>query len=379
MANNLFKGTVASAFIVGGIFLINTFDQTNDTQSEIFSSSDSEQVSESTKNATPSAVELEQNKLSQEENAISIVEGPFQLGAQVSQAMLSFTELSKYPPSSQPVLSKEHVKSFVNSVRPSAERPYPIEGLDETIQLSIRLEEFDYFYGDTIVGEFVVEDFPSGASISTQASVINDVGEELTKITLETISEESRVKKMRVSFDSIAHDISDWSIDLSVAVHTDVDGHSLFITAPFRINENTAALDSTGFSYVDEEFLRIPVNINVDVPGYYFVSGILYGRESGEPLVYLESEGNLDEGLSPLLLSAHIDALKKGGNEGPYELKNIRLERWSDEIIRDDVAGNVPNLSYPVAGYEFSDYLNRSYVDPLQEERLKLMQGLSSL
>src|SRR5690606_35662166 len=97
-----------------------------------------------------------------------------------------------------------------------------------------------------------------------------------------------------------------------------------------------------------------------------------------KPLIHLETEGPLSEGLSSLQLKAHIQALKKSGDEGPYYLDKIRIERWSDEQLPRDVAGKVPQADYSVQGYSFNDYLDKPYLDPLAEERKRLIQGLSS-
>lgn len=107
--------------------------------------------------------------------------------------------------------------------------------------------------------------------------------------------------------------------------------------------------------------------------------GVLYSGESEQPLVYLETEGRLGEGSQNLFLKAHVQALKQGGDEGPYELRNIKIERWSDEVIPMDVAGKVTGDDFVVEGYRFDDFEDSPYVDPLKQERMRLMQGLSAL
>ena len=122
----------------------------------------------------------------------------------------------------------------------------------------------------------------------------------------------------------------------------------------------------------------IPVNLNVSLPGYYYVAGILYSAKSQQPLIHLETEGHLAEGIGSLNLNAHIQALKKGGDEGPYYLDKIRIERWSDDLIPRDIAGKADQNEYSVDGYSFNDYEDKPYLDPLAEERKRLLQGLSS-
>ncbi|MFT7372037.1 MAG: hypothetical protein ACI9T9_000718, partial [Oleiphilaceae bacterium] len=186
-------------------------------------------------------------------------------------------------------------------------------------------------------------------------------------------------KTMTVAFDTSAYNTQEWPLEVNLGAYVDVNGHQLFISSPFRINTATATFESVGYSEAIAENLVIPVNLNVTLAGYYYVAAILYSQQSNKPLVHLETEGPLNAGLSSLNLRAHIQALKKGGDEGPYLLKNIRVERWSDEVIQMDIAGQVNQESFTVEGYVFDAFEDIPYIDPLTAERIKLMGGLSSL
>ena len=204
-------------------------------------------------------------------------------------------------------------------------------------------------------------------------------GDILVEGTVKFLDDGAQVKQMESLFDTLSYDTDDWPLEVNAVANVDVDGHRMFISAPFRINKETATFSSVEFSEPRAENLEIPVSLDVSLAGYYYVAGVLYGGESGQPLIHLEAEGPLSEGSGVLMLKAHIQALKKGGDEGPYELRKIRIERWSDEFIPMDVAGKVPEESYFVEGYQFSDFDDQPYIDPLKKERLRLMQGLSSL
>ncbi len=302
------------------------------------------------------------------------LENSEQLSAQVEDAMLQYEELSKYPPHSQPILSEQHVHSFVNLGVPEASHPFPFDDLETPIQLSIELKQFNYFYGDTIQAQVKVMNAPQPAQISYRAVLIDLTGEVLAE------TSHAEIKDMQADFtvDTKAYSAQEWPQEMNFGAHVDVNGYAMFISAPFRINTETAELDSIGFSEPVAENLVIPVNLNVKLPGYYFLAGILYSQTTQQPLIHLETEGRLGEGLSTLSLKAHIQALKKGGDEGPYYLDKIRIERWSDEQIPRDVAGKVPPADYTIEGYAFGDYQDVPYLDPLAEERKRLLQGLSS-
>lgn len=301
------------------------------------------------------------------------------VSVQINQAIQSYDELSQYPPYSQPIRSKEHLNSFVNTVYPDSSLPFPFEGVEQPIDSSVALNEYNYFYGDTISARIDLTNIPLGASVEARAQIISLTGEVLANIEAEVVVDDSQHKAFISGFDTKDYDASQWPLELNFAVLADVDGNKIFLTAPFRLNSATAELSSLGYSEVEGAHLRIPVNMNVLLSGYYFVSGVLYSGESEQPLVYLETEGRLGEGSQNLFLKAHVQALKQGGDEGPYELRNIKIERWSDEVIPMDVAGKVTGDDFVVEGYRFDDFEDSPYVDPLKQERMRLMQGLSAL
>mgnify|MGYP000031644982 FL=1 len=298
---------------------------------------------------------------------------------QILDAMTSFDQLSQYPPTSQPIINSAHVNSFVNSTLPSSSLPFPIVGLETPIELSVQLGRYNYFFGDAVTAEIVAKDLPPGAALAATAVLLGGSGEELARLPLDVSQQSSSQRSLSVEFDTLNYDSSAWPVEMNLGAYVDVDGSSLFISAPFRINTPTGTVDSLGYSQVNGEYLDIPVTLDVLVPGYYFLSAVLYSAGAGGPLVYLETEGPVEQGVDSLVLHAHVQALKKGGDEGPYQLKEILLERWSDELIPLDLAGKVNPGVYELDGYRFDEFEDLPYIDPLKEERLRLMQGLGSL
>jgi hypothetical protein len=311
-------------------------------------------------------------------NLSELVASP-DVNEQIETAMQSYAEISKYPPHSQPIVSEEHINSFINATVPESSLPYPFTDLEKPIQLSLKLEKYNYFFGDSISATIELSDIPDNASVSSRSVLMDLNGEVLAESGVELKDDANDNKSMTASFDSSAYDTSAWPLEMNLGAYLDVNGHQLFISAPFRINTTTATLESIGFSEAKSENLIIPVNLNVSLAGYYYVAAILYSAQSHQPLIYLETEGSLASGASTLNLRAHIQALKKGGDEGPYLLEKIRVERWSDEIIPMDVAGQVNQESFAVEGYQFDAFEDIPYIDPLNEERIRLMEGLSSL
>tara|TARA_R110001599_G_scaffold214106_1_gene412125 strand:- start:1442 stop:2566 length:1125 start_codon:yes stop_codon:yes gene_type:complete len=302
------------------------------------------------------------------------VESSEMISAQVEDALMQFDEISKYPPTSQPILSEAHVNSFMNTSLPQASLPFPFDDLEAPIQVSIELDQNNYFFGDQIKAKLDINDVPEGSNISSRSVLMSIDGETL----VESGYQETEGNTTFIIFDTQTYSTANWPIEMNVGAYIDVNGRSIFITAPFKINNETASLDSIGFSEPIAENLVIPVNLNVKLPGYYYVAGVLYSSKSQQALIHLETEGQLAEGISSLNLNAHIQALKKGSDEGPYYLDKIRIERWSDELIPRDISGKVEQSEYFVDGYSFNDYQDKPYLDPLAEERKRLLQGLSS-
>ena len=83
-----------------------------------------------------------------------------ELKEQISAAIQSYDEISQYPPNSQPIVSVEHVNSFVNSAKSESSLPFPFAGLELPIQLSIALDEYNYFYGETITAAIQLSELP---------------------------------------------------------------------------------------------------------------------------------------------------------------------------------------------------------------------------
>tara|TARA_R110002072_G_scaffold9584_2_gene46387 strand:- start:14074 stop:15174 length:1101 start_codon:yes stop_codon:yes gene_type:complete len=297
-----------------------------------------------------------------------------ELTAHVEDALLHYTEISQYPPTSQPISNKEHISAFMNTSLPQSSLPFPFDGLETPIQVSIELNQNNYFYGDPIVAKVTISQVPEQASISTRATLMSIEGDVLAESTKQEYQDNSTI----ITFDTQSYSAGSWPIEMNVGAYIDVNGRTLFISAPFKINDQTASLESLGFSEPVAENLVIPLNLNVELAGYYYVAAILYSSKTQSPLVHLETEGNLSEGMETLKLKAHIQALKKGDDEGPYYLDNIRIERWSDDIIPRDVAGKVNDNDYLVDSYAFSSYEDKPYLDPLAEERQRLIQGLSA-
>ena len=316
---------------------------------------------------------------SQNQNATNMpspseVEDSQEIAQQVEVALMQFDEVSQYPPTSQPILNERHVHAFVNSSTPQSSLPFPFEDLTNPIQVSIELDQNNYFFGDPIRAKIDISQVPEGANIATRAVLMSIDGEVL----VESAYQETKDQSTFVVFDTQVYDTAKWPIEMNVGAYIDVDGKSIFITAPFKINDETASLDSIGFSEPVAENLVIPVNLEVKLGGYYHLAAVLYSTTSGKPLIHLETEGPLSEGLQSLQLKAHIQALKKSDDEGPYYLDKIRIERWSDEIIPRDIAGKVNQDEYKIEGFSFNDYEDKPYLDPLAEERKRLLQGLSS-
>ncbi len=320
-----------------------------------------------------------ENKSNPEEDAVEPVEVDTPLRDQMRTVMQSYAEISRYPPYSQPIKSEAHIAAFINASLPEASFPFELSGGGTPIQLSLQLSAYQFFPGDRIEGEVRVSELPPGAAVSAQASLRDIAGRSLSDVGVVSMEGAGTARRFTLAINSADHSTGDWPQELVMSAAVDVNGEALFISVPLRFNPASAVITALGYSQPVAEFLQIPVRIDVVQAGYYHLAGILYNADASRPLIHLESEGLLSEGSAQLVLNAHIQALKSMQDDGPYVLSDLRLTRWADEQNPLDMAGKVEDELFIIQGYPFNSYEDKAYVDPLQAERQRLMEGLSQL
>jgi hypothetical protein len=139
-----------------------------------------------------------------------------------------------------------------------------------------------------------------------------------------------------------------------------------------------AELHEVGAARVAGEYLEIPVEVSTDKPGYHRIKGNLYDAASGRPLVHLRAEGMLESSAGVLVLKAHIAALKKAGSEGPYELRDLGLQRMPSEPDYITEHGRIGQEVFPIDSFRFNNYSDQPYRNESSERIAKELRRLGS-
>ena len=139
-----------------------------------------------------------------------------------------------------------------------------------------------------------------------------------------------------------------------------------------------AAIEDVASAEIVDEYLNIPVYVATQKPGYHRVRGNLYDRETGEPLVHLRAEGQINSNADILTLKAHISALKAAGSEGPYELRDLSLQRLPSKPDYITEFGKAGQKVYDINGFSFSEYLDKPYVNEKSQRIAKELRRLGT-
>ena len=290
---------------------------------------------------------------------------------QFSQVADSYLQTAQFPVNSQPISHPDEVYEPAPFEEAQFTIPFPMQG-GGTLQVNAALNKFTYFAGEKIEVQVTVKGAPQGAYVQAQGSFANAERDLPNELLLNTNND---------SFFSGQVDTStmlgsDFTPEMLLKVLVKVDGEEFFITQGFRYFKASANVVGIGRVEVNSANLDIPVKLNVDESGYYFMRAVLVDEESSKPLVALQAEGRFAKGSRELLLQAHIQALKVGGSEGPYILKNINLYRGANENEEFDVPGKSDKKRYAVSGFSFSQYDDVVHVDKLAHERAAFLRSL---
>lgn len=291
--------------------------------------------------------------------------------AQLSQVADSYMDTAQFPVGSQPIRNPDEVYEPGPFEEAQFSIPFPMQS-GGTLKVNAALNKFLYFAGDVIEIKITVSGSPINAYVDVDAQFASSKGDLQTPIELS--SSNGALFEGRVNTSTISD--SNFTSEMLLKALIKVDGEEFFITQGFRYFE--ASADVVGIGRVDANGanLDIPVELDVEESGYYFLRAVLEDAETKKPLVALQTEGRLAKGSRKLLLQAHIQALKFSGSEGPYNLVNIKLYRGADENEEFDVPGKAREKKYKVQGFSFDRYDDVEHVDPIALERAEFLRSL---
>jgi len=291
--------------------------------------------------------------------------------AQLSQIADSYMDTAQFPVGSQPIRNPDEVYVPAPFEEAQFSIPFPMQG-GGTLKVNAALDKFLYFAGDVIEIKITVSGSPMNSYVEVDAQFASSKGDLQTPVELS--SSNGALFEGRVDTSTISD--SNFTSEMLLKALIKVDGEEFFITQGFRYFQ--ASADVVGIGRVDANGanLDIPVELDVEESGYYFLRAVLEDAETKKPLVALQTEGRLAKGSRKLLLQAHIQALKFSGSEGPYNLVNIKLYRGANENEEFDVPGKAREKKYKVQGFSFDRYDDVEHVDPIALERAEFLRSL---
>ncbi len=291
--------------------------------------------------------------------------------AQFSQIADNYMDTAQFPVGSQPIRNPADVYEPAPFEEAQFSIPFPMQG-GGTLKVSAALDKFLYFSGDTIAIKVTVKGAPVNAYVEVDSQFSSSKEDLQTPVELSS----NNGALFEGSVDTSTISDSSFTPEMLFKALIKVDGEEFFITQGFRYFQASAEVVGIGRVEVSGANLDIPVELDVEESGYYFIRAVLEDTETKKPLIALQSEGRLSKGSRKLMLQAHIQALKFSGSEGPYNLTNIKLYRGANEDEEFDVPGKAREQKFKVQGFSFDRYDDVQHIDPIALERAEFLRSL---
>ncbi|MFC4701150.1 hypothetical protein ACFO4O_13330 [Glaciecola siphonariae] len=301
------------------------------------------------------------------------------LATQISDIADAFSQQSQFPLESQPVLHPEQVVVYEPFAETWTEFSLPSQAYGE-IKLALATDEYQYFTGQDVEVLVQIAGVPSDADVDVSVEMVES--DSANAAAIETIDVESNFSGQWEANETIPASTFEYGSlpeELQLNAYVTVDNEVFFSSSVFKYTQPSATVTGLDNPNPNNEYLDIPLNVDVHKSGYFYVSAVLYDQNNDTPLIQLQQEARLSSGSQEIVLKAHIQALKFKGNEGPYRLSNIRLKRGAEEGEQFDQAGNSEAKSYEVEGFGFDRYEDKTFFDPLAAERESFLRQLGSI
>lgn len=266
---------------------------------------------------------------------------------------------AQYPEFSQPIAPDEIEAKYRGNTPVPSELPADLSDPNSP-GISILTDRFRYFPGDQLVAQATISGLSEEESSTVTAHLMRG-GEPLSRASITPVPNEPH--SYFLDFVSLQLDDVSWKQRLTIRAEFVFRGKSYTRDATVEYVSTVASVDGVARSEVENEYLLIPVYVSTEKPGLHRLQANLYDAASGEPLVHLSAEGQVDSSGS-LELKAHIASLKSAGSEGPYDLKDLVLTRLPTSPDYITEYGRVDQERYQIGKHSFEDYLDKPYVNP---------------
>ncbi len=329
---------------------------------------------------TVEVVTLTQNK--QKELSSASLEDDFSdfesevFKSQVKNIANQYANTARFPVGSQPIINVADARQPEPFEETEVETPFDT-GSGLTIGVSAAVDKFQYFTDDRINVRVELTGLEDGVFVKAEAIISGPQGDTSLTDNLEAVGSTQSV--FTGSFDTSLTSNENFSTEMFVKILIEVGGEPFFTTVAFNYATTSAQLVGLGLTQPRGANLEIPFEYTVFQSGYYFVSAVLKDQQTGKPLIALQTEGIMRQGNGQLVAKAHIQALKEAGSEGPYLLTNIKAYRGAERGEKFDVPASTVRNQYKIGVYQFTEYNDEAYQDPLVQERVEFLNQLGSL
>lgn len=298
--------------------------------------------------------------------------------ANIQQVADIFEENSKYPTNSQPIYDPDSVKEPEPYQFTEVDLPFPENDGDENpIRIAAATDTYQYFVGDVIRLRVRLTGAPKDTFAEVKGVLSGSSGD--IPIALNFDATDKSLTEFNAEFDTKLAPLNLLTPEMLAKISVTVDDRDLFTTVTFRVDQPSARVVGVLPARPEGPNLVIPLQVNVDQGGYYFMRSVLQDANTRLPLIELQTEGRLQLGNGILTFKAHIAALKRQQSEGPYVLRSVKLHRGAEAGETYDRPGSSSLSEYTIQGFPFSAYTDEEYSDEQTQERLDFLRDLGDI
>lgn len=288
------------------------------------------------------------------------------------QVASDFAAQASFPPFSQPIRSANELNRYLSNTAHYTEIPYDLEDGGE-YRARIALNKYRYFTHESLQVEV-------NMNVVGRAQVSQSVLEIITLDRRVLYSQELKVSQLvkgpvKITVNLKDHWQNDWPNELQWRLRSTVGDQRLSVLAPFQVMQAIATVTGIESAMADGAFFRLPLTIEADLEGYYFVQGIVY-HESGLPVLYLATEGPITVNSEPLALQIYGPSLLDAGTIDNLYLANVELSRLADDVT-GDLYGQAAQDRFSIPTLDFTELTDELWQDPLFAERLEFLTNLN--
>ncbi len=303
------------------------------------------------------------------DDAVSL---PANLRQSLTQVADVYREQNRYPPFSQPIGSELEAQRYRFNQPQQVSIPFPLAN-GATFDAKLTLDRYHYFIGDEQRLTLSLTTSDDSLVRDLSLSVTDLAGSMLHRQSL-SLPEDSSIRHTLTV--DLSDQASDWPRELQWRLQASVGQQRLSVAAPFTYEAPVVTLTGIADPHIDGEFLVLPLSLDYDRSGYYFVQANLYSSD-GNPLLHLETEGPLTATEPGLRLRASGPALIDLDAPGPYVLRDVHLTRMGGNGV-PDLQGQAPQGEFPIPAFDLEGYADSTWSDPLAQQRQEFLDELSN-